>query len=150
MQNHGQECLKPADTELSMSTQIIETFYAHLEFKTKTGGWSINLPFLCSKCGICCTLDDFLTAGKLKTNPENPQAHIKAKTLYQELGKRWETNETQYDHYITHTPAHFSATMPAQSMKSARKDAASSPTPPLACRPKTAKHSVDSRSNMPR
>ena len=101
------ESLKPADIDAVLSMQMAETFYVHLEFKAKTGGWSINLPFLCSKCGVCCTLDDFLTAGELKTQPKNPQAHAKAKALYQELGKRWETDKTEYDHYITHTPCPF-------------------------------------------
>jgi len=81
------------------------TFYAHIEFKAPSN-WSVNLAFLCSKCGVCCTLDDFLTAGPLKTNPQNPQ-RLKAQTLYEELGKRWETNPAKYDHYITHTPCPF-------------------------------------------
>ncbi len=86
---------------------MVETFYSHLEFNTKSGGWSINLPFLCDKCGVCCTLDDFLTAGELKTKPENPNAQAKAKTLYEELGKRWEADEAKYDNYITHSPCPF-------------------------------------------
>ncbi|MCL2477138.1 YkgJ family cysteine cluster protein [Candidatus Bathycorpusculum sp.] len=86
---------------------MVATFYAHIKFKTQPSEWSVNLPFLCSKCGTCCTLDDFLVAGKLKPDPQNPQAHLKTQTLYEELGKRWETNPTQYDHYITHTPCPF-------------------------------------------
>jgi Fe-S-cluster containining protein len=86
---------------------MIDTFYAHIEFKTKTGDWSVNLPFLCNKCGVCCTLDDFLTAGKLKLNPQNSQAHLKAQTLYETLGNRWKTNPIEYDHYITSTPCPF-------------------------------------------
>ncbi|MCL2432307.1 YkgJ family cysteine cluster protein [Candidatus Bathycorpusculum sp.] len=86
---------------------MVDTFYAHIEFKTLTGNWSVNLPFLCSKCGLCCTLDDFLTAGKLKINPQNPQAHLKAQMLYEELGNRWKTNPLEYEHYITNTPCPF-------------------------------------------
>ena len=82
-------------------------FYVHLEFKTTTTKWSVNLPFLCSKCGVCCTLDDFLVAGKLKLTPQNPQVHLKAQTLYEELGNLWEINPAKYDHYITHTPCPF-------------------------------------------
>jgi Fe-S-cluster containining protein len=83
---------------------MIETFYVHLEFKNKNGQWSINLPFLCTKCGVCCTLEDFLTAGQTK-----PDAGLDAKTkvLFDELGKRWETNEAIYDDYIARTPCPF-------------------------------------------
>ncbi|MDR1992430.1 MAG: YkgJ family cysteine cluster protein [Nitrososphaerota archaeon] len=83
------------------------TFYVHIEFKAKTGGWSVNLPFLCSKCGLCCTLDDFLTAGKLKSYPPNFQAHIRTHKLYEELGKRWAADPVKYDRYITQTPCPF-------------------------------------------
>jgi Fe-S-cluster containining protein len=83
---------------------MIETFYAHLEFKSKNSKWSINLPFLCNKCGVCCTLDDFLTAGETKPNPE---VDAKVKALFEELGERWEANEVKYDEYVTHTPCPF-------------------------------------------
>lgn len=86
---------------------MVETFYAHLEFKVKTGSWSINLPFLCNKCGICCTLDDFLTAGPIRHEPQNKEAQAKVKALYEELGKLWETDPEKYDQYITQTPCPF-------------------------------------------
>ena len=87
---------------------LVDTFYLHLKFKTKKGDWSINLPFLCDKCGVCCTLDDFLTAGEIKTSPqENPQVYAKVQALYNDLGKIWEENETKYDDYIIHTPCPF-------------------------------------------
>ena len=86
---------------------MVETFYLHLEFKAKTA-WSINLPFLCTKCGKCCTLDDFLTAGKVGGTPqEHPETHVKAKAVYEELGAMWAANETNYDQYITHTQCLF-------------------------------------------
>jgi Fe-S-cluster containining protein len=83
---------------------MIDTFYSHLEFKGKNGNWSINLPFLCTKCGVCCTLEDFLMAGETKVNPE---VDAKIEALFQQLGKRWETNEAQYDDYVAHTPCPF-------------------------------------------
>ncbi len=87
---------------------MVETCYAHLAFKSKSGEWSINLPFLCTKCGVCCTLDDFLTAGKVKINPlENPQLNARLKELYDDLGKRWEADEAKYDRFITQTPCPF-------------------------------------------
>lgn len=87
---------------------MVETFYVHLEFKAKSGNWSINLPFLCSQCGVCCTLDDFLTAGKVKINPlENPKLHVKLQELYDDLGKRWEADEAKYDSFVVNTPCPF-------------------------------------------
>lgn len=83
---------------------MIETVYAHLEFKNKNGAWSINLPFVCTKCGVCCTLEDFLMAGETKPNPE---VDAKVKALFCELGKRWEANEAEYDNYVAHTPCPF-------------------------------------------
>lgn len=87
---------------------MVETFFLNLEFKTKKGGWSINLPFLCNKCGVCCTLDDFLTAGEIKKSPkENMQVRAKIQALYDELGQIWEKDEAKYNHYIMHTPCPF-------------------------------------------
>lgn len=87
---------------------MIDTVYVHLEFKSKSGGWSINLPFLCNQCGVCCTLDDFLTAGPINAKPqEHPEVCAKAKALYEELGKLWEADEANYDQYITQTPCPF-------------------------------------------
>jgi len=87
---------------------LVETFYVHLEFKTKKGGWSINLPFVCNKCGVCCTLDDFLTAGEIKTDKkESLQIRTKIQALYDELGQIWEKDEAKYNDYIMHTPCPF-------------------------------------------
>jgi Fe-S-cluster containining protein len=86
---------------------MVETFYLHLEFGKKNH-WSINLPFLCNKCGKCCTLEDFLTAGEIKTKPEaNLEVDAKVKTLFKELGKLWETSEAKYDEHIAHNPCPF-------------------------------------------
>lgn len=85
-----------------------ETVYLHLEFKTKTGEWSINLPFVCDKCGVCCKIDDFLTAGPAKVSTtEKPQLYSQLQAIYEEMGKRWETDPEEYDQYITHTPCPF-------------------------------------------
>ena len=87
---------------------MVDTFYLHMEFKNKTGNWSVNLPFLCSKCGVCCTLDDFLTAGEITAKPkEYPEVHARMKTLTEELGKMFEANEAKYDKYIMRTPCPF-------------------------------------------
>ena len=87
---------------------MIETFYLHLEFKTKNGQWSINLPFLCTKCGVCCTLEDFLTAGEITGKPEeHPQVYARNRVLFEEIGKIFEANEEKYDNYIAHTPCPF-------------------------------------------
>ena len=83
---------------------MIETFYVHLEFKNKKKQWSINLPFLCSKCGVCCTLEDFLTAGQ--TKPDTT-LDTKIKVLFNELGKIWEANAKKYDDYVSHNPCPF-------------------------------------------
>ena len=87
---------------------MVDTFYLHLEFVGKGGVWSINLPFLCTKCGVCCTLEDFLMAGEITAKPEEkPELHAKIRALYEELGKRWETNEAKYDEYTMHNPCPF-------------------------------------------
>ncbi len=89
---------------------MVETFYVHLEFTGKNGkaSWSINLPFLCVKCGVCCTLENFLTAGKIN-DPKNtcPEAHSKFKALTEELGKLFEQDETKYDQHIINNPCPY-------------------------------------------
>ena len=87
---------------------MVDTFYLHLEFTRKSGEWSINLPFLCTKCGVCCKLEDFLSAGKIIAKPEeHPQVHAKVKALFEELGKMWDADESKYDDYTMHTPCPF-------------------------------------------
>jgi Fe-S-cluster containining protein len=80
---------------------MVDTFYLHLEFKNKKVVWSINLPFLCSKCGICCTLEDFLTAGEINAKPEEQlEVRAKIKALFEDLGKIWRASEAKYEQYI--------------------------------------------------
>jgi len=87
---------------------MVETFYLHLEFAGKNGGWSINLPFVCTKCGVCCTLDDFLTAGEIKAEPqEQPELHGELKALYEELAELLQEGEEKYDDYTMNTPCPF-------------------------------------------
>jgi Fe-S-cluster containining protein len=87
---------------------MLETVYLHLEFKTKTGECAVNLPFLCTKCGVCCKLDDFLMAGPVKaTAEEQPQIHGKLKALYDELAVLLEKGEAEYDSYVMHTACPF-------------------------------------------
>jgi len=56
-----------------MTAQNSDTFYYHFEIGfLKT--WSVNLPFLCVKCGKCCTLGHVLSAGWfLVGNPSKEQ-----------------------------------------------------------------------------
>lgn len=87
---------------------MTDTFYVHLEFSGKSGGWSINLPFLCTKCGICCMLEDFLTAGEINAKPEgHPEVRAKMKALSEALGEMWLADEAKYDNHIAHTPCPF-------------------------------------------
>jgi Fe-S-cluster containining protein len=87
---------------------MIDTFILHLEFKNKECEWSINLPFLCTKCGSCCLLEDFLTAGEINAKPEEqPKVHAKIKILFEELGRMWEADETKYDDHIAHVSCPF-------------------------------------------
>lgn len=87
---------------------MIDTFYLHLDFTNKKGRWSLNLPFLCNKCGVCCILEDFLTAGEITAKPkELPQVYAKNKALFDELGKMWKASEAKYETYIAHTPCPF-------------------------------------------
>jgi Fe-S-cluster containining protein len=87
---------------------MVDTCYLHLEFKAKSGDWSINLPFLCTKCGVCCTLDDFLTAGEIKAKPQkHPEIHAKLKVIYDELGVLLEKGQDKYDDYVIHNPCPF-------------------------------------------
>ncbi len=79
-----------------------------MKLKTKNGNWSINLPFICDKCGVCCTLEDFLNAGEIHGSPkENPAVFDKFNTLKEELGKIFDADEEKYDQYITQTPCPF-------------------------------------------
>ncbi len=87
---------------------MVDTFYLHLEFAGKCSGWSANLPFLCSKCGVCCTLDDFLTAGEITPKlQEHPEVSTKLKDLFKMLGLIFEEDEAKYDQYITHHACPF-------------------------------------------
>jgi len=87
---------------------MLETIYLHLEFKTKTNEWSVNLPFLCTKCGVCCKLDDFLMAGEIKATPvEQPKIHAELKILYDELAVLLDKGEEEYDNYVMHTACPF-------------------------------------------
>jgi Fe-S-cluster containining protein len=83
---------------------MIDTFYLHIEFANKNSEWSINLPFLCNKCGVCCKLEDFLTAGETKADSE---VDAKVKALFQELGKMWEADPAKYHNYVAKTSCPF-------------------------------------------
>ena len=86
---------------------MTDTFYLHLEFRGKNW-WSINLPFLCTKCGNCCRLEDFLSAGRINAAlQEHSEVHAKVKALCEDLGEIWKADETKYDAYIMNTPCPF-------------------------------------------
>jgi Fe-S-cluster containining protein len=87
---------------------MVETFYLHIEFTNRKGNWSFNLPFLCTKCSNCCRLDDFLSAGEIKSNCENhPEIHAKVKALFEALGGMWTVDEAKYDKYIMNNSCPF-------------------------------------------
>lgn len=87
---------------------MVDAFYLHLEFSSKNGGWSINLPFVCNRCGVCCTLNDFLTAGPINAKTEeHAEIHAKMKALFEELGTMWAADEANYDDYTMHAPCPF-------------------------------------------
>jgi Fe-S-cluster containining protein len=87
---------------------MIETYYIHLEFQTKVGGWSVNLPFLCDMCGVCCTLDDFLTAGELCGSPGvNGDVYVRFAALTEELGVLFEEDEDKYEQHVMHARCPF-------------------------------------------
>ncbi len=87
---------------------MVDTFYLHIELKNKTGGWSINLPFLCNRCGVCCTLDDFLTAGEIGSKlKEHQEVNVTLKGLFEALGMIFEEDQAKYDWYITHHACPF-------------------------------------------
>jgi len=87
---------------------MLDTCYIHLEFKNKNATWSINLPFLCDKCGVCCTLEDFLNAGEIHSSPkQNPEVYAKFNALKEELSKIFDEDEEKYEQYIAQTPCPF-------------------------------------------
>jgi len=87
---------------------MMDTVYANLQFLARTGVWSINLPFVCTKCGVCCILDDFLTAGPVKAKPgEYQEIERKLQAIYDYLEKLLEEGEEKYDNYTLHTPCPF-------------------------------------------
>ena len=64
-----------------MATNKLDTFYEHYNFLYPKP-WSVNLPFLCVKCGNCCSLDSFFsTGGIFSVYPSDKQiSEIKLKT----------------------------------------------------------------------
>ena len=88
--------------------EMLETYYVHLEFEVKAGNWSVNLPFLCDMCGVCCTLEDFLTAGEILGSPDvNKEVYAKFNVLREELGVLFERGEAEYDYYVSHVRCPF-------------------------------------------
>ena len=86
---------------------MIDTFYVHLEFRDREN-WSINLPFLCSRCGRCCTLENFLTAGPLRgALGAHSESYSKADEIYWKMGNLWTENEVKYDRYVASTQCPF-------------------------------------------
>jgi len=87
---------------------LVETYYIHLEFQTSVGSWSVNLPFLCDKCGVCCTLEDFLTAGEIQGSLEvDSEVFAKFRALTVELGELFERGEEVYEQHIAYARCPF-------------------------------------------
>jgi Fe-S-cluster containining protein len=87
---------------------MLETYYIHLEFQDKAGVWSVNLPFFCDRCGVCCTLEDFLTAGVIEGSFDvNCEVYAKFNALKVELGALFDRDEVEYDYHITHSRCPF-------------------------------------------
>ncbi|WP_343378011.1 YkgJ family cysteine cluster protein [Candidatus Bathycorpusculum sp.] len=80
---------------------MLETFYVHLVFQNRVGSWSVNLPFLCDMCGVCCSLEDFLTAGKIHGSSDvDCDVYAKFDALKEELGVLFERGEEEYERYV--------------------------------------------------
>jgi Fe-S-cluster containining protein len=95
------ERLKATIKDVLFGCMMVDTFYLHLEFTNKKGEWSINLPFLCIKCGNCCRLEDFLSAGEINAKPKkHSEVHAKVKALFEALGAIFEADEAKYDEYV--------------------------------------------------
>ncbi|MCL2642976.1 MAG: YkgJ family cysteine cluster protein [Candidatus Bathyarchaeota archaeon] len=87
---------------------MLETFYVHLEFQVKAGVWSVNLPFLCDRCGVCCTLEDFLMAGELLgSSVVDCEVYAKFDVLKEQLGVMFERDEAEYERYVAHNRCLF-------------------------------------------
>jgi Fe-S-cluster containining protein len=87
---------------------LIDTFYLHIDFTSKKGEWSINLPFLCTKCGNCCRLEDFLSAGEINAKPEEHlEIRSRIRALFDSLGGIFEVDEAKYDQYIMQNSCPF-------------------------------------------
>lgn len=76
----------------NMKIEKIDTFYYHYKIGFPKA-WSVNLPFLCVRCGNCCTLDCVLGAGPfLVGNPSKEQI--------KELDKKLNQYIEEYDRIV--------------------------------------------------
>lgn len=88
----------------------IDTFYYHFKIGFPKP-WSVNLPFLCVKCGKCCTLGNVLSArGALIGNPSEEQyreVNKKLKPYIEEYSRIISQERDKLDAYINETKCPF-------------------------------------------
>ena len=70
--------------------QFVDVHYEHIIIFSGEAEVSINVPFICEKCGKCCTMAGFLSAGRFlgKTTSEELKRINKKVKPY--LNKTWE------------------------------------------------------------
>jgi len=88
----------------------MDTFYYHYKIGFPKP-WSVNLPFLCVKCGKCCTLGNVLVAGSLLVgNPSEEQIrelNKKLKPYIEEHNRIIREDKNKPDAYLTDTKCPF-------------------------------------------
>jgi len=96
-----------------VTTENIDTFYYHYKIGFPRA-WSVNLPFLCVKCGKCCTLDNILDAGRLLVgNPSEEQIkelNKKLKPYIEEYNRIIREDKNKINAYRTNTKCPFRQT----------------------------------------
>jgi len=94
----------------NLATKKIDTFYAHYEICYPIP-WSVNLPFLCVKCGNCCSLGSLLSAGKpLIGNPSEEQIkqmNQKIKPYLEEYNRIVSEDKSKCEDYLIKTKCPF-------------------------------------------
>lgn len=94
----------------NVTTGNIDTFYYHYKIGFPRT-WSVNLPFLCVKCGKCCTLASILFAGRvLVGNPSKEQIKELNKKLnpyIEEYNRIIHKDKNKISAYLTDTKCPF-------------------------------------------
>lgn len=94
----------------NVTTENIDTFYYHYKIGFPRA-WSVNLPFLCVKCGKCCTLGNILDAGMLLVgDPSEEQIkelNKKRKPYVEEYNRIIREDKNKINAYLTDTKCPF-------------------------------------------